>query len=119
MIEHDTYMGNGREAALMSEKKTEKYRGFLPLKLALFVVAGAALVTLVLWQVRIADKRTELADLQARIAAQNTKNAEIRDTVSSLENADGLKQYAEQKAREDLDYAKPGERIFVDVGGSD
>lgn len=103
----------------MNEKKTEKYRGFLPLKLALFVVAGAALVTLVFWQVKIVDKRTQLADLQAQIAAQNTKNDEIRDTVSSLENDDGLRQYAEKKAREDLDYAKPGERVFVDVGGSD
>ncbi len=103
----------------MREIKTEKYRGFLPLKVALFVVAGAALVTLVFWQMRIADKREELADLETKIAVQNTKNEEIRKTVSSLENDDGLEEYAEKKAREDLDYAKPGEHIFVDVGGSD
>lgn len=103
----------------MSREKTKKTRGFLPLKLALFVVAGFALATLVLWQVKIADKRTELAELQAKIAAQDTKNQEIRDTVSSLENDEGLREYAEKKAREDLDYAKPGERVFVDVGGSD
>lgn len=103
----------------MRELKTEKYKGFLPLKLALFVVAGAALITLVFWQMRIAEKREELAELQTKIAAQNTRNEEIKKTVSSLENDDGLKEYAEKKAREDLDYAKPGERIFVDVGGSD
>lgn len=108
-----------REVTKLRDDKTKKSRGFLPLKLAMFVVAGAAMVTLVFWQVKIVDKRTELADLQAKIAAQDTKNEEIRNTVKSLENDDGLKNYAEKKAREDLDYAKPGERIFVDVGGSD
>lgn len=102
----------------MREKETKKSGNFVLLKLALFFVAGAALVTLVFWQVKIADKRAELADLQAKIVAQDTKNEEIRNTVSSLENSDGLKEYAEKKAREDLDYAKPGERVFVDVGGS-
>lgn len=103
----------------MRNSKTEKVRWLLPLKLMLLVVAGVGTVWLMSWQVQIMDKRSELADLQAKIAAQNTKNEEIRNTVSSLENEDGLKNYAEKKAREDLDYAKPGERIFVDVGGSD
>lgn len=103
----------------MHEIKTEKYRGFVPLRIALFVLAGAALVTLVFWQMRISDKRAELAALQTQIEMQNTKNAEIQKTVSSLENDNGLREYAERKAREDLDYAKPEERIFVDVGGGD
>ncbi len=103
----------------MHEIKTEKYRGFLPLRIALFVLAGAALVLLVSWQIKITEKRTELEQLQAQIAVQDTRNEEIRKTVNSLENSDGLKEYAEKKAREDLDYAKPGERIFVDVGGGD
>lgn len=103
----------------MHEIKTEKYRGFVPLRIALFVLAGAALVTLVFWQMRISDKRAELASLQTQIEMQNTKNAEIQKTVSSLENDNGLREYAERKAREDLDYAKPEERIFVDVGGGD
>lgn len=103
----------------MHEIKTEKYRGFVPLRIALFVLAGAALVTLAFWQMRISDKRAELAALQTQIEMQNTKNAEIQKTVSSLENDNGLKEYAERKAREDLDYAKPEERIFVDVGGGD
>lgn len=104
---------------MLRDSKTEKVRWLLPLKLMLLVVAGVGTVWLMSWQVQIMDKRSELADLQAKIAAQNTKNEEIRNTVSSLENEDGLKNYAEKKAREDLDYAKPGERIFVDVGGSD
>lgn len=103
----------------MVEIKTERYRGFVPLRIALFLLAGAALVTLIFWQMRIMDKRSELAALQTQIEIQNARNEEIQKTVGSLENDRGLKEYAEQKAREDLDYAKPNERIFVDVGGSD
>lgn len=103
----------------MREIKTEKYRGFLPLRLALAVLAAAALITLVFWQMKITDKREELTALQAEIATQNTRNAAARETVSSLENEEGLREYAEDEARKDFDYAKPGERIFVDVGGSD
>ena len=103
----------------MHEIKTERYRGFVPLRIALFLLAGAALVTLVFWQMRIMDKRAELATLQTQIEIQNARNEEIQKTVSSLENDHGLQGYAERKAREDLDYAKPDERIFVDVGGGD
>lgn len=103
----------------MQEGKTEKYKGFLPLRLALFVLAGAAVVLLFSWQVRIEEKRVELAALQTEIETQNERNEEIRRTVDSLENDEGRSEYAEQRAREDLDYAKPGERIFVDVGGGD
>ena len=103
----------------MVEIKTERYRGFVPLRIALFLLAGAALVTLIFWQMRIMDKRSELAAIQTQIEIQNARNEEIQKTVGSLENDHGLREYAEQKAREDLDYAKPDERIFVDVGGSD
>lgn len=99
--------------------ETQKYKGFLPLKLALFVVACAALVLLFSWQMRIEAKRVELQELQTAIVDQDARNDEIRKTVDSLENDEGLSEYAQQRAREDLDYAKPGERIFVDVGGGD
>lgn len=100
----------------MHEIKTEKYKGFFPLKVALFLLAAAILVTLVSWQMRIAEKSQELESLQAQLTTQQLRNKEVENT---LENSGGLKDYAEKKARRDLDYAKPGERIFVDVGGSD
>ena len=103
----------------MFEIKTEKYRGFLPLRVALFLLAGAALVLLLSWQMRISEKRAELETLQMQIVDQNLKNEEIRRTLDALENAEGIQEYAQRRAREDLDYARPGERIFVDVGGGD
>ncbi len=101
------------------EGKEKKSKGFLPLKLALLLLAGAGLVLLVSWQFRIAEKREQLSALQAQITQQDARNEEIKETVGSLENEEGLKGYAEKKAREELDYAKPGERVFVDVGGGD
>ena len=103
----------------MHEIKTEKYRGFVPLRVALFLLAGAALVLLLSWQMRISEKREQLATLQTEIVNQNARNEEIRRTLEALENDEGIREYAQRRAREDLDYARPGERIFVDVGGGD
>ncbi len=101
---------------LDSEKRKSVF-GFWPLKLAMFVLAGAALITLVLWQVRIADKRAELDALNQQIAVQQTRNEEIRREVDALDTQEGMRSYVERKAREDLDFARPDERVFVDVGG--
>lgn len=103
----------------MHEIKTEKYRGFLPLRVALFLLAVAALVLMLSWQMRISEKREELSTLQTEIINQDARNEEIRRTLEALENDEGIQDYAQRRAREDFDYARPGERIFVDVGGGD
>ena len=100
----------------MRELKTEKYKGSFLLKFAVLCFAVFILVSLIGQQIQITDKRDELEALQAQIHTQTLKNEEIQN---SLENSGGLKDYAERSARRDLDYAKPGEKIFVDVGGSD
>lgn len=100
----------------MQEKKKEKYKGSLLLKFAVFCLAVFAVVILASRQMEIAQKRRELEDLQNQLGQQAVRNAELSD---SLEDSSGLEEYAEKKARRDLDYAKPNERIFVDVGGGD
>lgn len=101
------------------EKKEKTILDSPLLKLALLGLAGFLLFTLVIWQTKISDKREELTQLRAQITAQETRNEELRKAVGDLDTPDGLREYAEKKAREDLGYAKPGERIFVDAGGSD
>lgn len=100
----------------MQEIKTEKSKKSILLRFALFCFAVFILFSLVTQQMEISQKRETLEALQAQLSNQNIKNEEI---ANSLENSGGLQDYAEKKARRDLDYAKPGERIFVDVGGSD
>lgn len=98
----------------MRELKIEKYKGSLFLKFAVLCFAGFILVSLVGQQLQIGEKREELASLQEQLSTQTARNEEIQN---SLENNSGVAEYAERKARSELDYAKPGERVFVDVGG--
>ena len=74
------------------------------------------LFSLVNQQMQIHDKQNTLDALQSQLKTQQIKNEELKN---SLEKDEDLADYAEKVARRDLDYAKPGERVFVDVGGSD
>ncbi len=96
-----------------------KRRGFslLPLRIAVLLLACAAAVTLLIWRGRIGEKREELNDLNEQISIQDTRNEAAREVLGTLDTEDGLKDYAERKARDELNYARPGERVFVDVGG--
>lgn len=103
-------------------RENKKSPGVLiSLRLALLLLAGVLTVSMVLcllvWQVDIRDKQDRLADLNDQIAVQEMRNKEARDAVDALGTEEGMNGYAEQRARDDLDYAKPGERIIVDVGG--
>lgn len=98
----------------MHELKIDKYKGSFLLKFAVLCFAVFILVSLVGQQFQIMDKRQELEDLQQQLSTQNARNEEIQN---SLENSGGMAEYAERKARSELDYAKPGERVFIDVGG--
>jgi hypothetical protein len=39
------------------------------------------------------------------------------EAASFASDENGLGAYAEHRARVDLDYAKPGEKVFIDMGG--
>ncbi len=98
----------------MHELKIDKYKGSFLLKFAALCFAVFILVSLVGQQFQIMDKRQQLEDLQQKLSTQNARNEEIQN---SLENSGGMAEYAERKARSELDYAKPGERVFIDMGG--
>lgn len=98
----------------MRELKKDKYKGSFLLKFAVFCFAAFIVVSLIGQQVQISQKRDELQGLQQQLATQNTRNEEIQN---SLDNSGGMAEYAERKARSEMDYAKPDERVFVDVGG--
>lgn len=91
--------------------RKEKKRGRLLIKIAVLCLTIIVVLSLVERQVQIAEKREQLEQLQAQLEQQDLKNQELR---SSLEDEDGMRRYAEKRAREDLDYVKPRERVFVD-----
>ena len=97
-------------------KKTKRYRGGLLLRFAVICLAAVILLSLIERQIQLAEKKDRLEVLQGQLADQNQKNQELRN---SLENDEGMKEYAEKRARRDIDYAKPNERVYIDVGGGD
>ena len=100
---------------MQKAKHGTKRRGGFLVKLAIFCLAAVVLLSLVERQIQIAEKREELAQLEAQLQAQTAKNQELQEV---LDNG-GMEEYAEKRARRDLDYAKPNERVFVNVGGGD
>jgi len=91
----------------------KKIPGRLLLKLAIFCLTAVLVLSLVERQVQIAEKQEQLRQLQAQLEQQNMENEELR---TAMNDEEGLRRYAEKRAREDLDYVRPNERVFIDGG---
>jgi cell division protein FtsB len=100
----------------MHEIKMDKYKGSLILKIAMACIVLFFTVSFIGQQMQISEKKAQLEAVEAELKSQQVTNEELKQ---SLEDSTELSDYAEKVARRDLDYAKPGERVFVDVGGSD
>ena len=62
-------------------------------------------------------KQAELDHLKEQLRQQQLVNDELR---YDLEGEDtGTDEYAAKVARRELDYVKPGERVFYNIGGND
>ena len=99
----------------MQKAKRPKTKGSVLLKAAVFCLAAVVLVSLIERQIQIAGKQEELAQLQAQLEEQTAKNEDLQ---ASLDNDEGVREYAERRARS-LGYARPNERAYVDVGGGE
>ena len=100
----------------MEEVKIKRYKGSLLLKVAVFCFACLMVTMLVGQQISISQKRDELQQLKNELKEQQVVNDELRYDLNE-ENADNT-DYAEKVARRELDYVKPGERVFYNVGGN-
>lgn len=96
-------------------KGKKKRRGSILLRIAIFAFTVYAIVLLVNQQVSIAQKKQQLAEVKQQIQIQEIQNDDLQNAVTS--GKDGNSEYMERAAREGLDYAKPGERIFVNIAG--
>ena len=101
----------------MREVKTKKYKGSLLLKIAIVCFALFLLLMLVGQFLQICKKQAELDHLKEQLRQQQLVNDELR---YDLEGEDtGTDEYAAKVARRELDYVKPGERVFYNIGGND
>ncbi len=101
----------------MKKKKTSDKKRFVSaaLSIGLIVFAFYAVFTLVNQQVEISEKKQQLEQLQNDIVVQEVKNDEIKQ-VYELED-DENNAYIERVAREEFDYSKQGERVFINIAG--
>ncbi|MDD5952929.1 MAG: septum formation initiator family protein [Oscillospiraceae bacterium] len=97
------------------EGKKKRSKGKIILRIAIVAFLLYAVITFITQQVQIGQKESELTQLQQSLSVQNLKNAELKEALDA-----GLtksNEYIERMARKNLDYSKPGERIFVNISG--
>ena len=79
--------------------------------LAFVALCGYLFFLLIQYQVSIASKQQELQSLQDQLTAQETTNAELSSTLDQGDRAI-IERYAREQG-----YAKPNERVFIDISG--
>ena len=86
--------------------------GFL-FKMAICVFAVYIAATLVFQTVRAREQSAQLALLKGQVSDTQKKNAQTQRLLNEK-----TEKFMESVARDDLGYAKPNERIFVDASGN-
>ena len=97
-------------------EKRQKRAPLLPrflVRAGALLIGGYLVAGLVLNQVDIAAKQKELEDLQLQLEQQRQQNDELSRVLESGSDLEII----ERVARDKLGYAKPNERVFIDVTG--
>lgn len=96
--------------------KKKSSKSFILLFIAIFAFALYSAITIVSQNEAIREKRAELAALEEELQIIEIEN----DYLEEVKNYKGkdLDEYIENIAREDLDYVKNGERVFINVSGN-
>ena len=97
-------------------EKKQKRAPLLPhffLRAGLVLIGGYLVAGLVFNQVDMAAKQKELQDLENQLEQQRQQNDELERVLESGSDQEII----ERVARDKLGYAKPNERVFIDVTG--
>lgn len=112
IVEKTDFSANGiRE---IQPKRTKKKRYFL-LYLAIIGFAFYAVITIINQNMQIAEKESELNNLQQQIKVIEIQTAYLQKVQGYSDEE--IKQYMEKIAKEELGYIGEGERIFFNVAG--
>lgn len=93
----------------------KRKRRYLLLYLAAIGFAFYAVITIINQNVRIAEKKAELSELQQQINVVEIQSKYI-EKVQGYQGKE-LSDYMEKIAKEELGYIGEGERIFINVAG--
>lgn len=100
----------------MKVVKQKKRKKSILLRLAVLAFVAYIVVTLVNQQVQISEKKAQLQSMNEQIRVQEIQNEDLKRVVNAGEGEN--EDYIERVAREGLDYAKPGERVFINIAGN-
>ncbi|MBQ4129519.1 MAG: septum formation initiator family protein [Ruminococcus sp.] len=103
---------------MSTKKETKKPLSnlrYIVLCVVILIFAVYSVVTLANLYSQIGEKKNELELINDEIAIQEIKNEEMDELYNSSDEE--FSEYIEKIAREDLDYIKQGERVFVNVAG--
>lgn len=81
------------------------------LTLALILLVGYFVITIIGHRVAIKEKEAELEQKNQYLQEQYAENERLKSIVDS----DDKSEYIEQVAREQLGFGKPNEKVFYDV----
>lgn len=101
----------------MARNTAKPKRKTSPMRVLMYAAVGFAalylLTTLVSGRLQVGQKEQELASIQLQTQQQQDTNAELQEILDSGDED----AYVERVAREKLGYARPDERVFVDISG--
>lgn len=99
--------------------KTKRQKWSFVLYILVAVVTVYVLFTIVGQQISIINKKSELAELQEKVYTQEQTNAELKKVADAVQESrvEDYSDYVEKIAREDFDYVKAGEVVFVNIAG--
>ncbi len=99
--------------------KTSRQRWSVLLYILTAVVTVYVLFMIVDQQIKINNAKSELALLEEKVYTQEQTNAELKKVADAVKdnNETAYEGYVEKIAREDLDYVKNGEVVFVNIAG--
>lgn len=109
----------GKTAGGMKRTRKAKKSKNILLYMLLVIVTLYVLYMIVDQQIRIRDAKAELAQVDEIIFTQEQKNAELKKVSDAVKNNDekAFAGYVERIAREELDYVKNGEVVFINIAG--
>lgn len=101
----------------MKEVKIKKASGSLLLKISILCMGLFFAFMITTQQLQIAAKKMELEQIRQEMKTQTVKNEELQHSLDN--DLEDQQEYAERTARNDYNYAKPEERVYINIGGSD
>ena len=85
-------------------------------KIAVLGLSIYVFFTFINQQIQINKKKAEYDQINKEIVVQEIKNEELSKVLNS--DAKESQEYIERIARKNLDFAKDGERVFVNISGN-